>query len=77
MKSGASKWWNIVDLSMIDIHRIKAVFEGTTNDRLFMIGRIHFLDSRDSRRQTVFCRVFDPERERFTSAGVEDYEYQA
>ncbi len=77
LKSGGSLWWDITDISMININCLRDVVERSADDKLFMIGRIHFMDARDANRQTVFCRVYDHKSERFTDSGIQDYEYQA
>lgn len=77
IKAGGSFWWHITDASMVDIERLKSAYYGRSFNRIFVIGRVHFVDTRDDARQTVFCRVYDRESERFVEADIPDYEYQA
>lgn len=75
LKAGESQWWKIADTSMVAPEEIAEVQTRRNSKRLYMIGRIHFMDRRGGYRQTVFCRVYDPESGRFKPTKDFDYEY--
>ncbi|MCO5162107.1 MAG: hypothetical protein M9939_13290 [Mesorhizobium sp.] len=75
LRAGGSKWWPIHDVSMVDLPTLEAAWKRRSKDNIYIIGRVHYADTRGVQRHMVFCRVYDRKTRRFLPSGDTEYEY--
>lgn len=77
--SGESDFWIFDNFTTVTPDDVRRALDGTDGITVFLIGRIHYHDSRGSsgHHHTVFCRRYNPQTKRWENTNDPDYEYSA
>lgn len=76
VKAGAADWWRIRRDETNLTDEFAAEMARPDGRPIYVIGRVHFQDTRDAKHHTVFCRMYDRNTGRFVPTKDDDYEVQ-
>ena len=72
--AGDGAYWTLTEFGMVPQQDVQLTLMPKTPEKLFIIGRLHYYDTRGAQMHTIFCREFDKTKRRFVLSDYPEYE---
>jgi hypothetical protein len=72
--AGSGVYWTLTQFGMVTQLDVQEAIAGQSPRKLFVIGRLHYYDTRGAEMHTIFCREYDKKKKRFVLSDYPEYE---